>query len=394
MKTPSLKTAALVLGLSLGLGACASKVPTGPRPELASNLPTQWQTPASTKTETAAPISATWWQEYQSAELSRLMTQAFANSPDLQIAALRVSQAEGSVRVAGASLFPTLALAGSTRSNYQDGKQTGNNSQLSLGAAYEIDLWGKLSANNQSAEASLNASKFDQQSARLSLQSGLASAYFQILSLRDRVKVTEQNLVIAENILRIVEARAANGVASGLDVSRQRSAVVSARAALLPLQQQERQTLAALAILIGNSPQGFQVESKTLDGLAVPAVTPGLPSDLLIRRPDLASSEAALVAADANVAAARAAMLPTFVLSGSNGLASNFLLGLSNPSNSFSFTLALAQNLFDAGKQRSQAEITEAKRLELVQGYRKSILTALKEVEDALSDAERLRQQE
>lgn len=391
----SVRRAAPVLA-TLVMAACLAACSTpGPATRVALEMPPAWSEPA---VGTGA-LQADWWRSFQSDELVQLVDQALAGSPDLAVAAERVRQAEISVRSAGASLFPSVSLGGSTGSRRTDpgagaGFSSSESSSLSLGVSYEIDLWGRLAAGVRGAEASLVGSRFDLDSARLSLTAAVADAYFQVLALRVRLDIARSNLALAERLLGIVEARYRNGAASSLDLSRQRTTVLSQRAALLPLQVQERQTLSALAVLLGHVPQGFGVIATGLDGLDVPEVQAGLPSQLLTRRPDLASAEAQLAGADADVDAARAALLPGIQLSGSAGLASTALLSLANPSVSLGLTAAIAQTIFDGGRLRGQVELSESQRRQLVETYRKAVLTALKEVEDALGNAARSRDQE
>ena len=386
---PSLASTLLAACL---LAACATPgEPT--RVEVA--LPAQWSETSAGQ----AMVQRDWWRSFQSDELVRLVDQALAGSPDLAIAAERVRQAEIAVRSAGASLFPSLSLGGSTGARRSDpgpgeGATNSESSGVSLGVSYEIDLWGRLAAGVRGAEASLAGSRHDLDAARLSLTTAVADAYFQVIALRVRLGIARDNLALAERLLAIVEVRYRNGAASALDLSRQRSTVLAQRAALLPLQVQERQTLSALAILLGRVPQGFDVQAAALEPLAVPDVGAGLPSELLTRRPDLASAEAQLAAADADVDAARAALLPSIQLSGSAGLASAALLSLANPGTTLAVTASIAQSLFDGGRLRGQVELTESQRRQLVETYRKAVITALKEVEDALGNAARGRDQE
>ena len=172
--------------------------------------------------------------------------------------------------------------------------------------------------------------------------------------------------------------------------------MLSQRAALLPLEQQERQTLAALAILIGRVPEGFDVKATGVADLAVPAINAGLPAELLVRRPDLASAEAQLTGANADLAAARAAMLPSIQLTGSAGTASAALLSFASggASSTIGLALSLLQPIFDGGRLRGQMSIAESRERELVENYRKAILAAFKDVEDALVAASRQAQQE
>ncbi|GAA4332842.1 efflux transporter outer membrane subunit [Pigmentiphaga soli] len=373
------------------LAACAAPI-DHTAPEVP--LPAAWSEPAPR----AAQLDAEWWRDFQSDELASLVNQALAASPTLAIAAERVRQAELAVRNAGASLFPTVSLNGSTAQRRNSpaggGWTVGDSSGITLGASYEVDLWGRLDVGVQSSQASLAANRFDFQTARLTLATGVANAYFQVIAARTRLAIARSNLEIAERVFNIVEIRHRNGVVSDLDLSRQRTTVLSQRATIQPLEVQERQALGALAILLGRIPQGFGVATQDFERIAIPAVAPGLPSDLLVRRPDLASGEAQLAAADANVAAARAALLPSISLSGSAGLASTALLSLANPAYSLGLTGSIAQTLFDGGRLRNQVTLTESQRRQLVETYRGAVLTALKEVEDALSNIDRNRNSE
>ncbi|WP_428420946.1 efflux transporter outer membrane subunit [Methylibium sp.] len=387
---PGARAAALLMALALA--GCATAI-DNTRPTL--DMPSRWNEVASGD----STLQHDWWRGFQSDELAQLIDAAQAGSPTLAIAAERVQQAEIAVRSAGATLFPSVSVAGSTGARRADpgpgfDASTAKSSSVSLGVSYEIDLWGRLAAGVKGAEASLAASRYDLETARLSLTTGVASAYFQVLALRMRLEIAHDNLAIAERVFGIVESRYRNGAASALDVSRQRITVLSQRATLEPLEVQERQTVTALAILLGRPPQTLQVETRSFDRFAIPAVGVGLPSALLVRRPDLASAEAQLATAAADVAAARAALLPSVSLSGSAGLASTALLSLANPSSSIGLTASIVQTLFDGGQLRNQVALGESARRQLVEGYRSAIYTALKEVEDALGNAVRNRGQE
>jgi len=371
------------IGLVLLVG-CATTSPTL-TPQIA---------PPTAYSEAAAPgaaqLTGDWWNTFNSAELRALVDQAFAGSPDLAIAAERVRQAEAQVQIAGASLFPSLDLGFSTRK-----ARDSESSSTTLGASYELDVFGRNAAGVRGAEAALRATAFDRDAARLTLLAGVATAYFEVLSLRGRLAVSRENLAVAERVLRVVEARARNGAVSPLDVARQQAAVLAQRAGLLALEQQERQTLAALAILVGRLPEGFAIQASTLADLAVPSIDPGLPAELLVRRPDLAAAEAGLAAANADLAAARAALLPSIQLTASAGVASGALLAfLGGPSTGLAVAASVLQPIFDGGRLKGSVSIAESRERELVETYRKAILAAFADVENALSAAGRLAQRE
>lgn len=376
----------------LALTGCATVI-DHTQPQVA--LPATWAEPAPSDRQ----LDAQWWRSFQSTELVGLVEQALAGSPTLAVASERVVQAELAVRNAGATLFPSLNLSGTSterRNNPNLGSTwtTTRSTGISLGASYEVDLWGRIAAGLQGTRSSLDASRFDYETVRLALTTGVANAYFQVLAARTRLAIARENLAISERVFSIVEIRNRNGAVSDLDLSRQRTTVLSQRAAIQPLEVQGRQAASALAILLGRMPQGFVVGATDFGGIAIPEVSAGLPSDLLVRRPDLASSEAQLAAADANVAVARASLLPSVSLSGSAGLASTALLSMANPALSLGLSGGIAQTLFDGGRLRNQVSLTESQRRQLVENYRSAVLTSLKEVEDALSNIDRNRNAE
>ena len=347
----------------------------------------------------AVLLTQDWWRGFGSPELSGFIDNALLANPDMAIAMERVRQAEAQVRVAGASLFPALNLGADTsrrETRPPGGPFRGDSSSnLGLSASYEVDLWGGIAAGVRSAEWGLKASRFDRETVRLTLVTGVASGYFQLLALRGRLAIARENLATAQRVLTLVEARERYGAVSPLDVARQRAAVLGLRASVPPLELQERQTLYALAILTGRKPESFGAVGEGISALSVPRVSPGIPTDLLVRRPDIASAEAQLQSANANVATARAALLPRISLTGSAGLASGVLLNVLNaPSAALSLGASLAQPIFDGGRLRAQVEIAASRERELVEAYRKAILAALSDVEGALAAGGRTAEQE
>jgi outer membrane protein, multidrug efflux system len=388
----------MVIALVCSLSGCAIV-----SPRIEPNVPVgaAWN---ETTPPDAAAVSPTWWKSFGTAELQSLIDEALAGSPDLAIASERVRQAEAQVRVAGASLFPVLtagAGASGKGTSQVGGKSAGpavidGAGNVGLTVSYELDLWGKNRAAVRSAASSAAASRFDRDTARLTLVSGVATSYFEVLALRARLAIARDNIATAQRVFDVVSARARNGAASALDVSRQQATLLSQQAALLPLEQQERQTRAALAVLVGRPPEGFDVKGGTIADVTVPVIDPGLPADLLLRRPDLASAEAQLGAANADVAAARAALLPSITLTGTAGLASSALTALASGGATAAIGIAasLLQPIFDGGRLKGQKAIAESKERELVETYRKAILAAFEDVEQALAGTSRLGQQE
>ena len=378
---------------TLALGACAT---SGNPPAPAPGMPGAW---AESGASDAASPARDWWRSFGSAELSGLIDAALSASPDMAIAAEHVRQAEAQVRIAGSTLFPALNFGAATarhETRPQGGSWSGDNSSsAALSASYEIDLWGRNASGVRAAESSLRATRFDQETVRLTLVAGVASAYFQVLSLRGRLVIARENLAIAERVFKVVDARVRNGAASALDLARQQAAVLTQRAAIPPLELQERQTLFALAILLGRAPEGFDTAASAVTGLAVPRVAPGLPAQLLVRRPDLASAEAQLAAANANVAAARA---PCCRASGSRGRPGSRAMCcsifLNGPTATLAIGASLLQPIFDGGRLRAQVDVAASRERELVENYRKAVLAALADVESALAAGGRTAEQE
>lgn len=366
--------------------------------------PAAWDTAAGA----SAWPEADWWRGFGSAELDGLIAAAQVDNLDLGAAAARLLQAEAQARIAGAALLPSVDLsAGAGRAgtfgggdsnaiNTGSGTNSGRGSSYnaSLGASYELDFWGRNRAGRDAAAASLRASRYDQATVALTVTAGVANNYLQVVGLRERLAIARLNLEIAERVLRLVEARQRYGAVTLLDVAQQRSAVASQRAAIPPLEQQERDARSALAQLLGRPPQGFGVDSTELNVLQVPVIGAGLPAELLARRPDIGAAEAQLAAADANLVAARAALFPSFRLTGSTGVQSSALRELFDGSAVYNIGASVAQSVFDGGRLRGQRDIAAARQLELLQNYRKAVLAGFADVESALGSLQSLGEQE
>jgi outer membrane protein, multidrug efflux system len=327
-------------------------------------------------------IDAAWWQAFNSPVLNELMLAADQQSPDVLIAAERVRQAELQMHIANATLFPSLnatASSGERRSGNNGDTTTVESTSASLAVSYEVDLWGGIAAGRKSAEAGFDATRFDQEAALLSIKAAIASGWFQWLSLQERIASAKKNIAIAERVQKVVDARYRNGAATAAEVAQQKTNLLTQQASLLPLELQARQTRSALAILLGKTPQEFTLVSANLLDVTVPEISPGTPADLVIRRPDLAASEATLIAANADIVQARAALLPGINLSASE------LFSLNPATQVSGWTVSLAQSLFNGGRLVNQKRLSEARRAELLLQYHRAILVALQEVDTALA---------
>lgn len=373
-----------LLGSALLLAGC-NLAPHYQEPPLA--LPEAWEHAQAAGQWPAAD----WWQAFASAELAALIARAESNNLDLAMAMRRVRQADIQARIAGAPLLPALnaSLGGNRRfasDNAGGGVSDGFSSGLSI--SYELDIWGRNRNALDSSELGAQASAFERDGVALTLLGAVATSYFKVLELRERERIALDNLANAEGVLQVVEARVRLGAGSELDLLQQRTLVEQRRAAI-PAQRQQRQTAEnALALLLGEAPQHFaaQIAGDSLDLLQLPqASAGGLPSELLLRRPDIRASEARLRAANADIGAARAALLPSLSLSGSSGYDAEVFSRLFSAGNlAHGIGVSLLQPIFRGGALRGQAELSEERYLELADGYRQTLLTALREVEDAL----------
>jgi NodT family efflux transporter outer membrane factor (OMF) lipoprotein len=339
----------------------------------------------------SAPVwpSAAWWHGFGSTHLDDLIAEAERSNDDIAGAMARVQEANAQVRIAGAPLLPSLDFTGeATRERVSmNGASTSlyNLFNPELTASYELDFWGKNRAIRDAARATAVASRYDRETVALTVISSVATTYFQALELRDRIQVAHQNLENGQSILRGLMLEQSAGTATGLDVAQQQTAVALLYAAIPPLEEQFRQTVYALAVLIGKPPESIEVASGTLTELKSPEVVEGLPSELLSRRPDIAEAEQQLIAANANITAARAALFPSIQLTASGGYESSMLSSLVSPANRvYALSAGLTQPIFHGGALRGQLAYNEARYSELLSVYHKTVLTALSDVESAL----------
>jgi NodT family efflux transporter outer membrane factor (OMF) lipoprotein len=359
-------------------------------------LPPKWReipSSAPAAAQTAPWPAAEWWHGFGSERLDTLIAEARRNNDDLAAAAARVAQADAEVRIAGAPLLPSLDLAGSgTRARQVipgQGARLGNEFLATLSASYELDFWGRYRAQHDAARAAATASRYDRETIALSVISSVATTYFQALELHDRISVAQHNLDNAQAILHGLMQQQAAGIANALDVAQQETTVAQVSAALPPLLSQFRQTVNALAVLIGKAPQDVDIQDGSLTDLAAPEIVAGLPSELLTRRPDLASAEEQLIAANADIRAARAALFPNIQLTAAGGYESAALSGAVTPGNRvYAIAAGLTQPIFHGGALFGQYRLGKARYAELLADYHKTVLTALGNVDDALIAAQ------
>ena len=385
-RRPPRAVALLTSCIALAVLAACSLGPRYHRPDIPP--PPAWSGGA----DAAAPEwpSSDWWRGFASGDLDEFIAQAQHANDDLRAAVARVHQADAQRRIAGAPLLPALdAQASAQRARTPvngGGLVTGNTFSPLLSASYELDFWGKNRAAYNAAAATARASAYDRTTVELAVMAGVATTYFQALELRDRLAIAEANLANATKILKGLKLEQVAGTATGLDVAQQETVVATLNATVPPLRQQLRQSIDALAILTGNTPESVDVAHGSLDEISRPTVRPGLPSELLQRRPDVAEAEAQLIAANADIAQARAAFFPSISLTASGGYASPQLASLLRPANRvWSLGAGLTQPIFHGGALLGQYRLSQGRYEELLADYHKAVLSALANVEDSLA---------
>lgn len=365
------------IALAFVLSAC-SLAPRYRQPDV--TIPGDWTSVPGVGIA-AQPSATPFWQEFGSADLNRLIETALAENRDLEAALHRIEQARAQAKVAASPLYPTINASGTGSQIFQDSKDS-HSLRGGGSVSYELDLWGKNRNQASSAGYRATATEFDREALRLIVTSDVTNFYAQILALNDRIGIAEFNLKNAEEILRIIEARFAQGAVSGLEVSQQRVAVNNFRTSLTLLVELRSTSANALAILLGRAPQNLPLPGAELTTLKMPQVNLTPPATLLTARPDIQSVEAGLRGANADIGAARAAFFPSLTL----GVDSVIAAGFGGPAAAAtSLASSLLAPIFTGGRLTGNLESVTASQKELAALYQKTVLIAFQEVEDALA---------
>lgn len=382
----------LVLVLSLPLIVACSLKSGVSESDIA--VPDGWQyATLMTSTSVQAPPD-NWWTAFQSDELNHLVQVALMNNPDVAAAEARLRQAEEQITVSGSSLWPALSISADVaRNGVVNQGQISKNYRAGVAASYELDLWGGRRAQRASAQASADAAMYARDTARTTVVAAVVNSWLQVLALRQRIRVAQENVVNAEKVLGIVKAKYRHGAGSALSLAQQEAQVASQRAGIEPLLQQQREIKAALALLIGQTAQGFSVDSADLSDVTDLNMMTDLPSAVLARRPDVQQAEAQLRAADGNVVVARAAMFPNLSITGALGFDDARSASLFNGDPSYGLTASLGQALFQGGRLKAQSAVARARFDELAAAYVGVVLAALNEADLALARVHALQEQ-
>jgi NodT family efflux transporter outer membrane factor (OMF) lipoprotein len=390
--------------MGFGLVPMLSGCITADRPDLGLGIPQFYR--AAPKLPPAPPPALDWWRGFRSKELTDLIEEAHTANFDIAVAVARIVQADAQSKIIGAPLLPSADLnmtTTRTRASQANGGGGGSESvsyRAALSASYELDVWGKNRALSRGAQQNAIAARFDRDVVNLSAIVSVATAYFLVVSSQERLRLARQNVAAAESVLNLIKQRQEAGTAGDFEIAQQETLVASQRAQIPLIDQVLRQNSTTLALLIGRAPSFLKVRGGSLYGLGLPRVSPGLPSELIYQRPDIRAAEALLAASDANVEAARAAFFPSITLTGQYGVLSSALKNLFTPQAIFYQIAAnLTQPIFDGWRLEGQLEQAKGRQVELLNLYRKTIVSGFVDVENALiavadaAERERLQQQ-
>jgi NodT family efflux transporter outer membrane factor (OMF) lipoprotein len=391
---------AAVLAAALAAGCAVG--PDYHKPQ--TEVPPAWQ-PEAPWHEAApndAALKGEWWQLFQDGALNALVERALAGNQDLRVAALRLEQAQDQVTVARSALYPLVGLSaaaarGKTSANrplsqYGTSSQATVQNDFVVGTTvnYEADLFGRVRRDVEGARASAQQAEADFENTRLVLTALLGTDYFALRELDAEIAVVRHSLDLQRDALGFISSRHDLGFATGLDLAQQQALVDSSATQLELLINQRAQFEHAIATLVGTPAPSFALPARAATA-SPPPIPLGLPADLLQRRPDVASAERSMAAANARIGVARAAYYPSIILGTgfgepNAGWQSNALSTLFDaPSRLWSIGLSATQTLFDAGKTRANVRIATADYDAAVAAYRRTVLTAMEEVENGIT---------
>lgn len=383
MKILSRFTYAFVLPICCFLAGCSGLLPRSQytRPEV--TLPQQWQ--ATGVTGSAVATQGQWWRDYNDQTLSELIELALRSNNNLAAATIKVKRAQLSARLANTNLTPTVSAdLSSNLSRDLTARRDAKSSGATLSASYELDLWGKLASARDASEWEAEATEYDRQSTALALVGTVATNYWTIAYLNERIASVDASIANAERVLGLVEVKYQAGAVSALDKVQAQQTVASQKAQLTELWQQRTEARNALVILFNQAPEHTVPERQRLPEGPLPQVQAGIPASLLGRRPDLQAAEQRLKKYLANVDNTRASYYPSFTLTGTLGTSSTSLVEvIKNPYAALGAGLALP--FIQWNTMRLHVETAQADYEEAVVNFRQTLYAALSDVENALA---------
>jgi NodT family efflux transporter outer membrane factor (OMF) lipoprotein len=391
------------VALAIGLTGCLVG-PDYKRP--ATEAPAQYRFAPREALDEGSVADLAWFELFQDDALRELIQTALVQNYDLQIAAARILQARAQVGIVRSQIFPTIGGSGSLQrsrfaQNATSGLPPGFSPEIGFGTlgldlTWEIDVWGRIRRLTESARAELFSSEDTRRAVLITVIADVATTYFQLRALDLQLAISRRTIEARERSLALVRTQRDLGVATGLDVAQAEDLLYTARATLTDIERLIARTEDMLSLLVGSNP-GDIIRGRSLDEAVQaipPLVPPGLPSALLERRPDVRAAEQNIVAANANIGAARAQYFPQVSLTGLIGVQSDVLRDLFKKS-AFVYNLAgiAAVPIFTAGRISSQVNLAEGQTREALAAYQRAILIALSEVSDSLIDLAKRREQ-
>jgi outer membrane protein, multidrug efflux system len=392
-----------------GIGRCAvllcvlavSACMVGPdytRPD--AMIPSGWR---MLNGDPSAVINEQWWSQFNDPQLDRLIDVALAENMDIRIASARVEEARALVTISRAALFPQIGTSTSAgRARTSTGatplppgvSATNNFYSAALDTSFELDLWGRLRRGTEAARAALLSTQYAELVVRLSLVNQVAQSYFELRSFDLQLEIARRTLASREESLELVTKRFRGGVVSELDLQQAESEAAGAAVAVPNLEQQIVQRENELSVLLGRNPEDI-MRGRGVFEVAIPEVPVGLPSTLLVRRPDILAAEQSLVAANARIGAARAEYFPRISLTGLLGFESTELSDWFNRgSRIWQVAGGLTAPIFTAGRIGAQVDVATAQQQQSLYDYLLTIQTGFREVEDALIAIRKIREQQ
>jgi multidrug efflux system outer membrane protein len=384
----------LLLLTLLTLAGCVS-VP--PMKQINPELPAAWQE-AGSSGNPPAKVAAEWWKAYNDPVLDQLMAEALEHNRDVLLAAARISEVRANLGLADADRYPEVQIAGNIGRSKNTGKGntpasvplTNNNFKLDLQAAWELDLWGRYKEASAAARGDLLASEFARSGVQSSLTGTVAQSYFALAALDANLALTQKTLNNRQEAVKLQRLRFENGISSELVLRQAEAELAGIATSQAQLIQQLRQQELALAVLLGREPRSLAQVSVArgtpLFKLSMPPVVPaGLPSDLLLRRPDLRQAEQKLLSSQARIRETAAAIYPNLSLTANLGSESKALSDLfSGPAGIWGLAAGFTQTLFNAGRTKAAVNAAGARQDQALIAYEQAVQVAFQEVYDAL----------
>lgn len=373
-----------------------------PTPLDSQHSPDSEATPSEPVTQ-LDPVLVEWWHTFGNSELDDLINRGLSNNPEVRIATFRIAKAKVRADQSNAGKGPTISapigvseqypyygvagpLSQGLNVNGPNGEKVKQLFQASIRGDWRVDLWGELDSLAQSSNLQLLRASFERDNIQGNVAANIASSYIEYLSFNDRIRVARDTETVLSRIMASVENRLESGAASAIDLEQERHAIYAVRATIPALEQQREDALGTIAFLLGTAPESLKLSNNGLDSLLLPSVIPGVPSTLLLRRPDVRMAEARLLSADADIDVARARILPPLDLTLHAGYGSYYLSELFKPQALFWNAISnLSVTIFDGGKLSKEKDYAKATHEEMVETYVRTIYQAVREVDSALN---------